>query len=138
MRGLQFRRFLTVGLFNTIIGYILIFIFQAVLRQPYWANAIGFGLASIVAYFNHSRYTFRKRVGLRRAYLYMVITIFCYLLNLATLKIALEFLPIWLAQSTAISIYVLTSYFGLSRYGFSDRIYSEAKVTSTSTKGLKQ
>lgn len=128
MRGLQFRRFLTVGLFNTVIGYILIFVFQAILRQPYWANAIGFGLASIVAYFNHSRYTFRKRVGLQRAYLYMVITVFCYVLNLATLKVGLEFLPIWLAQSVAVSVYVLTSYFGLSRYGFSDRIYSEANA----------
>jgi putative flippase GtrA len=137
MRGLQFRRFLTVGLFNTVIGYILIFIFQAILHQPYWANAIGFSLASIVAYFNHSRFTFRKRVGLQRAYLYMLITIFCYLLNLATLKIGLEFLPIWLAQSAAISIYVITSYFGLSRYGFSDRIYSETNAAFTTKKGLK-
>lgn len=134
MRGLQFRRFLTVGLLNTVIGYILIFIFQAILHQPYWANAIGFGLASIVAYFNHSRYTFRKKVGLQRAYLYMVITIFCYLLNLATLKLGLEFLPVWLAQTAAVSVYVFTSYFGLSRYGFSDRIYSEANVMSTSKK----
>lgn len=127
MNSLQFRRFLTVGVFNTLIGYGLIFVFQLILRQPYLANALGFALASIVAYFNHSRYTFRKRVGVKRAYLYLMITLICFMLNLVTLKIAIGLFPIWLAQSLAISIYVLTSYFGLSRYGFSDRFYSETE-----------
>ncbi len=127
MRNWQFSLFLATGAVNTCIGYALIFLLQLFLKNPFSANAIGFALASIFSYLSHSRFTFKKRISWQRAFLYLVITLFCFLVNLLVLKIAIGMMPIWPAQFLAITVYVILSYIGLSRYGFSDRFYTEAR-----------
>ncbi|MFV0644994.1 MAG: GtrA family protein [Sphingomonadaceae bacterium] len=53
-------RFLIVGAFNTLIGYVIILLAFAAGAGDYLANLVGFALGWPIAYFFHRRWTFRR------------------------------------------------------------------------------
>jgi putative flippase GtrA len=114
----QFRRFVWTGIFNTVNGYAWILGLQIITDQPLLANMLGYGIAAVIGYIAHSRYTFRQQPSWRSAAGYSVVISCSYLINLAMLKWSLTFLPAVLAQTLAISIFVVLSYLGQSRFAF--------------------
>jgi putative flippase GtrA len=115
----QFRRFVWTGIFNTVNGYAWILGLQMITRQPLLSNMLGYGIAAAIGYVAHSRYTFRQQPSWRSAAGYSVVIGGSYLVNLAVLKWSLNFVPALLAQTMAISIFVLLSYLGQSSFAFS-------------------
>ena len=114
----QFRRFLWTGIFNTVTGYAWILGLQVITGQPLLANMLGYGIAATMGYIAHSRYTFRQQPSWRSAAGYSLVIGGSYLINLAVLKWSLNFLPAVLAQTLAISVFVVLSYLGQSRIAF--------------------
>ena len=114
----QFRRFVWTGIFNTVNGYAWILGLQVITSHPLLANLLGYGIAAVIGYLAHSRYTFRQQPSWRSAAGYSVVIGGSYLINLAVLKWSLNFLPVMLAQVLAISIFVVLSYLGQSRLAF--------------------
>lgn len=117
----QFGRFLATGAVNTLAGCAIIFAAQYLTKNPLAANAIGFALGSGIAYYNHSRFTFRQKLNWKRALLYSCIAITCFLINIITLSLLLHPLNAWLAQFIAISVYILANYILLSSLVFRKR-----------------
>ena len=115
----QFRRFVWTGIFNTVNGYSWILGLQMITGNPLLSNLLGYGIAAAIGYVAHSRYTFRQQPNWRSAAGYCVVIGGSYLLNLAVLKWSLNFLPALLAQAIAISVFVVLSYLGQSRFAFS-------------------
>ena len=114
----QFRRFVWTGIFNTVNGYSWVLGLQLITGKPLFANMLGYGIAAVIGYIAHSRYTFRQQPSWRSAAGYSVVIGGSYLINLAVLKWSLNFLPAMLAQALAISIFVVLSYLGQSRFAF--------------------
>ena len=114
----QFRRFVWTGIFNTVNGYAWILGLQVITGHPFLANMLGYGIAAVIGYIAHSRYTFRQQPSWRSAAGYSVVIGGSYLINLAVLKWSLNYLPAMLAQALAISIFVVLSYLGQSRFAF--------------------
>ncbi len=116
----QFNRFLWTGIFNTINGYAWILGFQILTGKPVMSNMLGYGVAALIGYVAHSRFTFRQRPSWRSAATYSVVITTCYGINLLVLKSSLSILPAIASQILAISIFVVLSYFGQSRFTFVD------------------
>lgn len=114
----QFRRFILTGIFNTVNGYAWIFGFQVITGKPILANMLGYGIAAVIGYITHSRYTFKQQPNWRSATGYSVVIGGSYLINLAVLMWSINFLPAMLAQTLAISIFVVLSYLGQSKFAF--------------------
>jgi putative flippase GtrA len=114
----QFRRFVWTGIFNTVNGYAWILGLQVITGQPLLANMLGYGIAAVIGYIAHSRYTFRQKPSWRSAAAYSLVIGGSYLINLAVLKWSLNFLPAVVAQIISISIFVVLSYLGQSRFAF--------------------
>lgn len=114
----QFNRFLWTGIFNTINGYAWNLGFQLLTGKPMMSNMPGYGVAALIGYVAHSRFTFRQRPSLRSAATYSVVITTCYGVNLVVLKWSLSILPAIASQMLAISVFVVLSYFGQSRFAF--------------------
>jgi len=114
----QLKRFIWTGIFNTVNDYAWILGLQVITGKPLLANMLGYGMAAVIGYIAHSRYTFRRQPSWRSATSYSVVIGGSYLINLAVLKWSLNFLPTMLAQTLAISIFVVLSYLGQARFAF--------------------
>jgi putative flippase GtrA len=115
----QLRRFLLTGMFNTVNGYAWILGLQIITGQPLLANMLGYGVAAVIGYVAHCRYTFKQQSSWRTAAAYSVVIGGSYLVNLAVLKWSLSFVPAVLAQTMAISVSMVFCYLGQSRFTFS-------------------
>lgn len=114
----QFHRFLWTGIFNTLNGYAWILGIQVITGKPLLANMMGYGIAALIGYVAHSKFTFRQRPSWRSAYGYLVVVCTCYGINLLVLTWSLGFLPAVPSQILAITVFVILSYFGQSRIAF--------------------
>lgn len=123
----QFRRFVWTGMFNTVNGYAWILGLQIITGQPLLSNLLGYGIAAAIGYVAHSRFTFRQQPTWCSAAGYTIVIGGSYLVNLAVLKWSLNFLPDLLAQAMAISVFVVLSYLGQSRFAFSAKRDSSLK-----------
>lgn len=117
----RIKRFSLAGIANTLIGFLLISILQLATGQPYLANILGYSIGCIFAYFVHTRYTFRAKVGIHSFIIYIWITASGVALNLIVLNIALRILPAILSQALAVISYSFYSYFLQSWLSFGEK-----------------
>jgi putative flippase GtrA len=109
-----FARFILVGLFNSGLGYGLIFFCMLVLgMSPFLSNFIGYAVGLCVSFALHRYITFRSS-GHALAEFARFLPVFaaCYLLNLATLYLCIETLSIAEvpAQLVAAAVYIASSF----------------------------
>jgi putative flippase GtrA len=129
----QFSRFLTVGVFNTALGYAVIFFAMIILKiSPELSNVAGYAIGIAFSFVLSKRYTFRS-TGKSSAELMRFLLVFAisYAANFVTLYVALHYF-LWhpvLCQIVAGVIYVICSYCLNSRYVFATRVQEE-KVKS--------
>lgn len=114
----QGLRFVLVGLVNTGIGFAVILALHYLLHwPPMLANAGGYLVGAVVSYLLSRGFTFQSSRAHRDALPRFVVAVSaCFLLNLATLQGAAQWLhwPGWLAQALAVLSYNI-SFFLLSR-----------------------
>jgi putative flippase GtrA len=129
----QFSRFLVVGIFNTAIGYGMIFFSMMVLKlSPELSNVMGYAVGLVFSFVLSKSYTFRA-AGDSSTQLIRFLLVFAiaYAANFVTLFVALHYF-LWhpvLCQIVAGVIYVICSYCLNSRYVFATRVQEE-KVKS--------
>jgi putative flippase GtrA len=118
----QFSRFLTVGVFNTVLGYAIIFFAMMVLKfSPELSNALGYAVGLVFSFVLSKRYTFRSTGNsVKELMRFLLVFVVAYATNFATLHVTLHvFLwhPVW-CQIVAGIAYVVCSFWLNSRYVF--------------------
>lgn len=129
----QFARFLTVGVFNTVLGYAVIFFAMMVLKlSPELSNVVGYAVGLVFSFVLSKRYTFRS-TGKSSAEVMRFLLVFAisYAANFLTLYVTLHYF-LWhpvICQIVAGVVYVMCSYCLNSRYVFATLVQEE-KVKS--------
>lgn len=110
----QFFRFMTVGVFNTLVGYCIIFSCMYLAKiSPEISNAAGYGFGLFVSYALHRKYTFNSKQKRRSEIVRFLIVFFiAYAANFAMLVILIHWMGIHdaVSQILAGAIYVVFSY----------------------------
>jgi len=121
----QFSRFLTVGVFNTAIGYAVIFFAMVVLAlSPELSNVLGYAVGLVFSFVLSKTYTFRSagksHVELLR---FLLVFAIAYGANFVALYVLLRVTAIHpiLCQIVAGVVYVGCSYLLNSRFVFTNR-----------------
>lgn len=83
----QFFRFLTVGVFNTILGYSVIFASMYMGNlSPESSNAIGYSAGLVASYILNRNYTFKSKQSRRSEIIrFIAVFVFAYVLNFVAL-----------------------------------------------------
>jgi len=110
----QFTRYLLVGAFNTIFGYIIIFGAMYLLGwSPVTSNVLGYSIALLVSFVLHRSFTF-KSTGPQSSELLRFLAVFAFAfgVNLVVLYVSVRYLFIHEAVSQIIAgiFYVVISY----------------------------
>ena len=106
----EIKRFSLVGIFNTCLGTVLIFLFQAFTSNPTLGNFLGYLIVVPINYVFHARYSFRSEYSKRGLIIFIIVYSLSYLVNLSVLVIASKFISTSAAQILAIAAYVCSSY----------------------------
>jgi putative flippase GtrA len=86
-----FGRFSLVGVFNTLVGYVLIFSLMFLGVGAYLSNALGYGIGFIVSFLLNKNFVFRSRgCYLRESMKFFICMGLAYLLNLTILHFLLR------------------------------------------------
>lgn len=85
----QFSRFIAVGIFNTLLGYSVIFSCSYLLgMSPEFSNAVGYTVGLILSYILNRYYTFNSRQSRRGEIIrFLSIFAFAYAVNFVVLLI---------------------------------------------------
>jgi putative flippase GtrA len=112
-------RYAGSGALNTLVGFSVIFLLMALGLSPYIANVGGYLVGFVLGFLVSKKFVFRSNGHfVNQSMRYLVAFLFCYLLNMLVLRLALNELH-WeavISQSLAavtytISMYVLTRWF---------------------------
>lgn len=110
----QFSRFVVVGIFNTLLGYAIIFGAMYLLRMsPVASNVSGYSIGLLSSFILNRTFTFRS-IGKRSAELARFLAVFAIAVgaNLATLYVLVNlfFFHAGFSQVLAGIVYVIISY----------------------------
>lgn len=110
----EFARFVLVGVFNTLWGYLFIFGFMYLFAwSPEASNVAGYSICLFTSYLLHRTYTFRSKNRKQAEFgRYLLVFAISFSTNYVALQIMLyrfELDPYW-SQILAGGIYVFTTY----------------------------
>lgn len=118
-RFLQFTKFLSVGVINTLVGLAVIYMAKWYFHLGnVMANALGYAIGLVLGFILNSRWTFAYHGPNTSAIVkFLLVALFAYCMNLLTVLIAIHLIDLndYIAQAMGIPSYTLTSYF-LSKY----------------------
>jgi putative flippase GtrA len=118
----QMARFLSVGAFNTTLGYAVIFAGMYLFGwSAELSNVVGYGVGLAFSFLLSKRFTFRSTGRVMPELLrFLVVFLLAYLANFATLFVCLHTLALHPAVSQIIAgvLYIVTSYWLNHRYVF--------------------
>lgn len=127
----QFFRFLTVGVFNTIFGYCVIFACMYLAKiSPESSNIIGYAIGLIASYILNRRYTFNSKQNRHSEIIrFLAVFIVAYASNFAVLVILIHRVGIHegVSQILAGLIYVFASFIMNKYYVFKSPRGSEVR-----------
>ena len=108
-----FIKYLIIGVFNTIIGYGVIFILMAFGIIPEIANIIGYIIGILVSYALNKFYTFKTKSKSKKEFFRFIVSMICaYLINLFVLIVLYRYFHIdkYIATIIASIFYTLSGY----------------------------
>lgn len=114
----NFVFYLFIGIFNTILGYGIIFIFMNIGIIPEISNLIGYLVAVFISYILNKKYNFKNKNSHQKDFPKFLLSMaIAYFSNLLTLIVSYRFLKIdeYLSQILSGVIYVVVGYI-LSKY----------------------
>ena len=121
----QLSRFVTVGILNTLWGYLVIFGFMYLLGcSPEVSNIAGYAIGLATSYLMHRNYTFRSHGSAAAEFLRFLGTFaIAFSANLVMLSLLVRLVSVHAAIAQIISgaTYVATSYLLNRRYVFRHR-----------------
>jgi putative flippase GtrA len=121
----EFVRFISVGLFNTLIGLLTIYGAKFFFNfDDVHANIIGYCIGFLSSFALNSRWTFRYQGAQLPALVrFLVVALVAYGMNLLTVLLAIRVLGMngYFAQALGIPPYTLTSYLASRYLVFNDR-----------------
>ena len=119
-----FIRYFTIGIFNTIIGYGIIFILMALGVIPEIANIIGYIIGIIISYILNKIFTFKTKTKSKKEFFRFVICMICsYLINIIVLVILYRYIGIdkYIATIIASIFYTFSGYIFSKYFAFKTR-----------------
>lgn len=118
----QFFRFLTVGVFNTVLGYCVIFACMYLAKMsPEVSNVAGYAVGLIASYVLNRKYTFNSKQNRHNEIIrFLAVFVVAYASNYAVLILLIHRLGVHegVSQILAGLIYVITSYVMNKHYVF--------------------
>jgi putative flippase GtrA len=78
--------------------------------MPFLANFLAYSIGIPINYAVHARYSFRAARSKKGLYLYIIVCLLAYLVNLIVLSLAVRIFPANMAQILAIASYIVSSY----------------------------
>lgn len=116
---LQFGKFLSVGVVNTLAGLAVIYLAKWYFHLGnVTANALGYAIGLVLGFILNSRWTFAYYGPNTPAIVkFLLVALFAYCVNLLTVLMAIHVIGLndYVAQAIGIPPYTLTSYF-MSKY----------------------
>jgi putative flippase GtrA len=118
----QFFRFLTVGVFNTLLGYCVIFTCMYLAHMsPETSNVAGYAVGVVASYILNRKYTFQSKQKRRNEIVrFLTAFVIAYAANFATLIILIHRMGIRESTSQVLAgfIYVVASFIMNKHYAF--------------------
>lgn len=110
--NIEVLKYIAVGLVNTAITAIIIYFCMSVGFGVYSSNALGYFLGVIISYFLNSFVTFKAPLSWRRLVKFVVVCLFCWALNIATIHLYLSFFSggTYLSQLIGMIVYTLAGF----------------------------
>lgn len=120
----QFFRFLTVGVFNTVLGYCIIFACMYLAKMsPESSNVAGYAVGLVASYVLNREYTFNSKQNRRNEIIrFLAVFLVAYAANFAALLVLIHKIGIHegVSQIFAGLIYVIASYVMNKYYVFNN------------------
>lgn len=118
----QFARFVSVGVFNTILGYFVIFVcMYSAKMSPESSNVAGYAVGLVVSYVLHRKYTFNsKQIRRDEIARFLAVFIVAYACNFAVLVILIQEIGMHAGAGQVFAglVYVVVSFFMNKYYVF--------------------
>jgi len=118
----QFFRFLTVGMFNTLLGYAVIFACMYLAKMsPEGSNIVGYSVGLIGSYILNRKYTFNSKQNRRSEMVrFLAVFVVAYASNLAVLVILIHRIGMHEGASQVLAgvVYVAASFIMNKYYVF--------------------
>jgi len=107
----EFIRYNLVGIVNTIVGFLIIFLLMFIGFTPVLSNLMGYAIGSVVSFYLNSRFTFKSTQTTKAQVVkFFTILLMSYFLNLLTLQWLLELINPYLAQFFSAVVYTISSF----------------------------
>ncbi|EOX5554961.1 GtrA family protein [Yersinia enterocolitica] len=105
-------RYCYVGLINTLVTFLFIYLFIWLGISVYWSNFFSYCIGVFFSYLLNSAFTFNKVIGVKTFIKFFINVMFSYLLNVITIFIVLFFLPdyIFLSQLAGMVLYTISGF----------------------------
>lgn len=117
----MFLRYLQSGVFNTILGFGIVFSLRG-MAGDYTANAIAFLVVVPISFLSHRDWSFRDRNKTWASFQRFVpVVLLGYLTNLVVLSSLLGFFSPVLVQALAIGTHVIATYFLFKKIVFKEQ-----------------
>ncbi|PKH21398.1 polysaccharide synthesis protein GtrA [Enterobacterales bacterium CwR94] len=112
-----FVKYLAVGVINTLITAVIIFLLLRLGQNAYLANALGYVVGIGVSFCLNAVFTFGVALTHQRLFRFLSVCAISYLINLITLHLFYTLLPehLYSGQLTAMVLYTLTGFL-LNKY----------------------
>lgn len=108
----MFSKYILVGLANTLLTAIIIFVLMSIGVSLYISNAIGYIAGIILSYILNSRFTFGVNVDISRFIKFIITCLICYLINLIAIRLALIiYHQEYFSQLVGMGFYTVTGFF---------------------------
>ncbi|UKH25101.1 GtrA family protein [Actinobacillus pleuropneumoniae] len=111
MRTKILSKYILVGLANTLLTAITIFILMALDISLYISNVAGYVIGIIFSYYLNSKFTFNVETSHKRFIKFIITCGICYLINLVAIKLTLlVYYQEYLAQLVGMGLYTITGF----------------------------
>jgi len=105
---IYFLKFSLVGVFNTLLNYVVFIIFLLYFNIDYWISGIiGFFSGAVLGFFLNRNFTFSSKISKKKGLIkYLLIQIFCLSVHICIQIISVEFFSINKVFSQIVSIII--------------------------------